>query len=188
VWRPCQRLLQSAPALLDITARPPEIAQGRRQAQRELVLAPRRQPIEGDAQVIVLLLQAEEPGALPRPHQLRRGALRQAQDVQRMGTPGRIGLALVRQLLQRVVPHALQQTIADPLHAPILHRDQTLVDQRGQAVERLRPTPALSLSVLSADHGDGLRGVQPKASHEDAQLAKERLLLRGEEVVAPADR
>ena len=120
------------------------------------------------------LLEAEEPGALCAPDQLGPGTLRQIEEVESVGPACRPGLTPPLQLLQRVLPHALQQPVAD-FRPASLHLDEALVDERSKGVEHpVRGRLATVLSVAGEDHGLGV--VHGEARRKDTQAPEEGLL------------
>jgi hypothetical protein len=76
-----------------------------------------------------------EPARLVSPDQLRLGALRKGEEVEGVGAVGVLDLVFEPQPLQGVLPHTLQQTVADLLRIHAVHLNEALVDQRGQLVE-----------------------------------------------------
>ena len=89
-------------------------------------------------------------------------------------------LAARRQPLQPELADRLQHPVARLLRlraADLLH--DALLDQRRDAVERIEPAVAHA--------GDRFGPRQVEAADEDGQAAKERLLGRVEQVVAPGD-
>jgi hypothetical protein len=117
------------------------------------------------------------------PEQLWLGALREGEEVERVGAASRVDLALGRELLQSVLPHALQQAVADVFGAPTICLNQALIYERGHAVEHvLRGWPA-----PTAGGSYGLGPVHRETPSEDAQAPKKRQFGRIEQIVAPAD-
>ena len=101
--------------------------------------------------------------------------------VGRVGALGRRGLAVLEQPLPAVLAERLEHdearlaVLGRPLH------EQAVVHERGDAVQDV------DAQVL-AGIADGLRGLERAASGEHRQAAKELLLGRRQQVVAPLDR
>ena len=87
-----------------------------------------------------------------------------------MGAAGGLGLAALVEAVERVLAHGLEHA-----EAAGAARQQAVLDERGDAVERLEPA-------------DGLGGLQRAAAGEDAEALEGRARGRVEQVVAPADR
>src|SRR3984893_8758302 len=97
-----------------------------------------------------------------------------------MRSPGGLAFFLACHLFEGEVTHRLQETEAETSLTILLADNQTLVDQRGQALH-----PVDRLGRLVGD--DRLGRLQRESTDKDPQAAEQNLLLLGEEVIAPGD-
>ena len=98
-----------------------------------------------------------------------------------MTLPRRGLLAAGHQPLPRELTHRLEHQVARLIPAVRQQVDQALVDERRHAIQHIERTVAARVADLP-------RGVEREAAGEDGEAPEERLLVRGEQVVAPGDR
>ena len=120
-------------ALLPVAPAVPEPAQGPGEAQGVRPVPLLDVPGQGRPQVVVLRLQAGVPAGLVRALQLRHRPLGEGQEVAGVGAPHPGGLAALRQALQGVLAHRLQQ--------PVPHAVCPRVPRAGNRADRRRPPP-----------------------------------------------
>ena len=92
----------------------------------------------------------------------------------------RIGFARLAELLQRVLPHRLQQPVSR-WAAGVLGDNERLVNEQRELIEDL-----VALQVLVGD--DGLRGVEVESAEEHRQSAEEHALEVSQQRMRPIDR
>jgi hypothetical protein len=97
-----------------------------------------------------------------------------------MRPPHGLPLITAAHLFEGILPHRLQEPEATSSLAILLGQDQTLVDQRGQALQHI------DRAVLSIRE-DGLCRLQGEPTDKDAQTAEQHLLVGGEELRTPGD-
>src|SRR5207253_1978420 len=135
-------------------------------------------PAEGRADVVVLLLEAVEPGrVLLEEVRLRR--LGHRDELPRVAAKDLLFLSALGETLGRELADRLEHPIPRPLPREDVHAYQALIDQRLDAVEDVDVEPG-------AAHL--LRRAERPAPGEDGEPREEALLRRIEEVVAPLDR
>ena len=140
------------------------------------------EPGERAAQVGQIGVQPRQPGELRLARaQVAPGLLRQRQAPDRMAVPGRRLLAASRQLITGKLADGLQHRKAGLGARWFFPADQVLVQQRTDPVQGVGPE-------VNQSAGDGLRRLEREATGEDRQVAEERLLVRGQQVVTPGDR
>ena len=123
----------------------------------------------------MLELQSIQPAASVWPAQARLGALGQRQEVLGMATSQRLELAGPGELFEAEFTNRLEHAQAQLTVGGAHRSQQVLGHQRIDQVEDL---------ALVAD---GCRRLEAAAADEDRQAAKQRLLVRLEQVVAPGD-
>ncbi len=141
------------------------------QPQGELRLPYGFEPVESDAEVVVLGLEPIEP-LLGRGH-VRLELLCDGEEVPSVGAVELLSLARLRQALARVLADRLEHPVAGRIGG-LAFAQEALVEERLQGV---------GVGVC-----DLLGGLVGAAAGKDREAAEEPLLLFGEEVVRPFDR
>ena len=204
-----QGRLQPAPPLGEVASELPERAVGDYQAQGQRggflgrlghpgFLGARgrgvQRPAERGPGVVVLPLQARQPGGLPRPPQRRLGPLGQGRVVLGVAPAHRRRrrVALVRQALGGVLPHRLQQPVAPRRPRPPRPGAGSGPPASGRpAVPAGRSAPAGPAAPAGAGPAAGadrLGRRQVEAPGEHRQAGEQGLLGRRQQVVAPVQR
>ena len=174
---PLERRLEPRAAFVEVAVHPPEAPDAAHQPEQPLGLACVPAPGERGAQIPALWLERCHP-LLQRRQLGRLRSLDEAEHVLRQ-PPLRPGLlALVADPLARVLAHRLQQPVARDT-VVLLGNDERGVDQAADQFER-----ALRVAV-EADRG---RRLEREAAAEDREPRQQRLLLWGEQLVAPVHR
>jgi hypothetical protein len=169
--------LAEAATLRPQAGRVPEPAQLAGQTEVQVGLG-RAAPGQGPSQVVDVALQAIEPGAPLAGGEVRLGGRDLGGEVAGVAALELGGLAAGAQALGGVLAHQLEQQVAG--RAVLLaHHHQRAVDQAAEHVEQ-----GPGLARVGAHR---LGGVEGEAAAEHRQPGEERLLLAGEQVVAPVD-
>ena len=175
-----ERLGEPAAALAHQPARAPEADERAGELQPELDLGGRDRPRERGPDVVVLLVEANEPERLVRAGELGLGGDHELQVALGVPPAQLVELAFGLEPLERVLPDRLEQAEARLAVGAVRLADEALVDERGETLEDL---PEVHLVAA-----DGVGDLQRAAAREDAEPRQQRLLGRLEQVVAPVDR
>src|ERR671913_2302885 len=130
----------------------------------------------------MLLIQLFRPTPLLRSEQLGLRPFRQSQAPSSVLTPDGLLFATGRQLLQTKLAQGLQQQVARLTVLPRLPPNQAFVHEGADALQEIEPGARREVVP-----GDGLGGIQGEPAYEDGQAPEQALLVRVEQVVAPAD-
>ena len=129
-----ERPFQPPPALGKVTA---DIPEGRHRAGEPGVICRCGigRPVERRTQVIVLGLEPVEPFESKGPVQRDGPTLRKLEEKGEVAAPRRVGLSRFHELLARVLPNGLEQTIPGLGLLPLLGKEQRLGHQAFDDVE-----------------------------------------------------
>ncbi len=130
-----QDLGQAVPTLPQVSLQPPEPPEGGPEPERYLVLCAGLRPCESGAQVLIRLPEPRLPHVLFRPRQQGRRLLGQSEIVMGMAPSPRFSLNFA-DLRRRILPHGLQQPIAQLPVSPFDHHPR-LVHQLSQQIQDL---------------------------------------------------
>ena len=158
-----ERLVQAPHPLVDVPAHPPEPPERAPEPDCRLGVAMAGCPAQGRPQIVVVPLQAVQPGLLVGALEAGLGDLRQCHEDRRVPTPQDLPVDW-RELLQRELANRLEQ--AHPRLAAVdqLPAEQALLDQRGERGRaRLADLP---------------RRVERAAADEYGESSQHRLLSR----------
>ena len=159
----------------------PEPEERRAKSKGPLHIVGVDQAMDGGAKIVVLDIAASQPRFAFGGAHLEGLFLGDDKHVRRVCALGRRGLSMLEQPLPAVLPERLEHDEAQ--FAVLGHSlcEEAVVHERGDAVQDV------DAQVL-AGVADGLRRLERAPSGEDRQAAKELLLGRGQQVVAPLDR
>ncbi len=182
VRRPRQRqdCEHSLKAFAEVAPHLPEAPQRATGGQPERRVIALDGPDQRETEVVMLDLQAVEPGALADAREVGLGGLRQGQECRRVASPDLVELAGFLEALTSVVADRLEHPEAGFAGRLVLP-DQALVDERGEAVEHVD-------ADLGGGPADRLRLVERHAAREYRRPVEEPARAGVEQVIAPRDR
>src|SRR5215471_16994089 len=126
------------PSLGEVAAAAPEAAKRTAKAQAVIGRAMSDEPRERRAQIVMVLVQVIQPLGLPPPSlEARLRSFGELQVTVGMGQLEPIDFPSVAQTVQRVLANRFQHPKAQ-LTSPLLLAQETLVDQRGDAVDHVK--------------------------------------------------
>ena len=158
-------------AALDQAAAPDPVAPGgRAQHQRDRGVAVGRREGDRGADVVAVGVHPVQPLAHRGALEPALGVLEDLAEMPRVGAPGVVEPAAGLEQVVGVLAHGLEHR-----EAPVAARQQAVLDQRGETVERVQAA-------------DRLGGLEREAADEHAEPLERGLRGRVEQVVAPADR
>ena len=129
-----------------------------------------QRPLQGFAQIVVLVLQSSYPHGLVGTVKFRLGLFGQRQEVAGMRHAGPFQLSARSQPLQPKLAHGLQHQEAWLLGSLFARLDEAVIQECREAVQHIQVSLA---SVLTECLGSRKR----PAVHKDREQVKERLLL-----------
>ena len=139
------------------------------------------QPAKGGTEIVAFCIEPLEPENLIRQEDFRFGLLRERNEVVRVSLSEELSFPAPFQPVERVLPDCFEHEKAGLARRPFVLAEETLLDERSDAVEGGRAE--LSLGVAH-----GLCSLDRTAAHENREAGEEPLLARAEKAVAPVDR
>ena len=176
-----QTACQSVSSFLDPSSLPPELRQGDAHGTGLVSLAAREGPVQSGPEIVLLGFQTAHPERLLGAVEMRLSFLRQATKETGMLAAYRFLFPTLAQLLQSVLVHRFQQTVADLTRVLCLDVHQRLVHQLREIVQHL----PLFQRLPGADR---LRRGELPASRKERQPAQQHPLRLAQQLVTPLDR
>src|SRR6266487_3873653 len=159
----------------------PEPSKGACQAQQELLMRPRQQPLQGGPYILGVTYQAIHPQMLLVPELFRLPLLGQRKVVSRTRLLYHLHLSRIHQSFQGVLPDRFEHQQTWLISTCVALLQQAFVQQGGDQIHGRTQ----EIRGCATDRFGRLKGT---ASHTDGQAPETPLLLGSEEIITPTDR